>query len=74
MPEVYQYISERDTFEIFFRNIKEMLQPSEQMATTKKRKRNPEELTTIVDTVMEIVEQYMEYEPNHLRNYLLSET
>ena len=63
MPEVYQHIADRDTFEIFFRNMRELLQPAESAhpITTKKKKRTPQELRAIVEAVLEIVDQYMEH-------------
>ena len=46
MPEIYQLIAERDTFEIFVRNLKECLLPEN--LQNKKKKKKPEELNEIV--------------------------
>lgn len=50
MPEIYQQIAERDTFEIFIRALRDLLTPSEQPPSTggRKKKRKPEELEEIV--------------------------
>jgi len=45
MPEIYQQIADRDTFDIFIRNFKEQLTPSEnqpQNIVGRKKKRKPE--------------------------------
>jgi hypothetical protein len=76
MPEIYQQIAERDTFDIFIRNLRDLLTPQDiQPAnpTTRKKKRKPEELEQIVQVCLEVLEQYMEHEPQHLRNFLASE-
>lgn len=48
MPEVYQQIADRDTFEIFMRNLKELLSPletpSQNTTGSRKKKKTPEEL------------------------------
>lgn len=77
MPEIYQQIAERDTFDIFFRNFRDFLAPQELPSpappAARKKKRKPEEVEQIVQVCLEILEQYMEHEPQHLRNYLSSE-
>lgn len=72
MPEIYQQIADKDTFEIFIRNFKEYLVP-DTTAVQKKKKKKPEELEQIVQACLEILEQYMEHEPQHLRNFCMSE-
>lgn len=69
MPEVYQQIADRDTFDIFVKNLRELLLPD----PAKKKKKKPEELEQIVQACLEILEQYMEHEPQQLRNYCTSE-
>lgn len=59
MPEIYQQIADKDTFEIFIRNLKEYLIPEANL--TKKKKKKPEELEQIVQSCLEILEQYMEH-------------
>ena len=76
MPEIYQQIADKDTFDIFMKNIKEMLTPQsegQQSSTSnKKKKKKPQEIEEIVEACLEIIEQYMDHEPQHLRNYLTS--
>jgi fibrillarin-like rRNA methylase len=43
MPEIYQQIADKDTFEIFIRNLKEFLVP-DTTTVQKKKKKKPEEL------------------------------
>lgn len=72
MPEIYQQIADKDTFEIFIRNFKEYLVP-DTTTVQKKKKKKPEEQEQIVQACLEILEQYMEHEPQHLRNFCMSE-
>ena len=74
MPEIYQQIAEKDTFEIVIRNLKEFLVPDATTTTNvqKKKKKRPEDLEQIVQACLEILEQYMEHEPQHLRNFCMS--
>lgn len=53
MPEIYQQIADKDTFEIFIRNLKEYLIP--EVNLTKKKKKKPEELEQIVQSCLEIL-------------------
>jgi hypothetical protein len=39
----------------------------------KKKKKKPEELEQIIQACLEVLEQYMEHEPQHLRNFCMSE-
>jgi len=71
MPEIYKEIAERDTFDIFVRNLRELLLP--ETIINKKKKKKPEEIEQIVTACLEILEQYMEHEPVYLRNYCISE-
>ena len=59
LPEVYQQIGYKDTFEIFIGNLKEYLNP--EVNSTNERKKKPEELEQIVQSCLEILEQYMEH-------------
>ncbi len=73
MPEIYKEIAERDTFDIFLKNFKELLIPGEQNQTTSaQKKKKPEELEEIVHASLEIIDQFMEHEPQHIRSYLSS--
>jgi hypothetical protein len=71
MPEIYREIAERDTFDIFVRNLREFLIP--ETTLNKKKKKKPEDMEQIVLACLEVLEQYMEHEPSHLRNYCISE-
>jgi hypothetical protein len=46
MPEIYQQIADKDTFDIFLKNFRELLTPNEVPSPmhTRKKKRKPEEL------------------------------
>jgi hypothetical protein len=46
MPEIYQQIAEKDTFEIFIKNLKEFITPD--ISNSKKKKKKPEELDQII--------------------------
>lgn len=49
-------------------------QPSTNATTSKsKKKRRPEEIEEIVIICGEIIDQFMEFEGNHFRNYCLGE-
>jgi hypothetical protein len=72
MPEIYLQIAERDFFEIFVRNMKEHLGLEVPLQGKSKRKRKPEEIEEIVYASIEIVEQFMEFEPLHFRNYCVN--
>ena len=41
---------------------------------TKKKRRNQKELGEIVEVALEVLEQYMEHDAQHLRNHLMSES
>lgn len=53
MPEIYREIAERDTFDIFIRNLREFLLPD--VAANKKRKKKPEEMEQIALACLEIL-------------------
>jgi hypothetical protein len=46
MPEIYKEIADRDTFDIFIRNLRELLVP--ETTINKKKKKKPEEIEQIV--------------------------
>lgn len=75
--DLYLQIAERDFFDVMMKNMKELKDIQngvvQEVQSKYKKKKKPEEIIEIVEITIEILEQFMEYEPLHFKNYCSSE-